>query len=167
METMDADQVKRVWSRVFAQPDAQNGQTAASDSTSKPESDRFAPKILAAICAQQDDRMLYRYLMRRLCPSAIACLKELIAHTECRIKTLGAVYYLETDRKACCEYEKPVCAACANEALRQQYARVSAQETAYRALGAEKEDYECQLQQMAGLLCCDKKLILEILKENL
>lgn len=158
MEKMDSEQAKRVWSRVLAAEDAQPQQTSAED---------FSQKVLAAMAAQKEDLLLYRFLQRRLCPSASAQLKALAEHTECRMKTLGAIYYLETDRKACVQREKQPCVACANEALRQQYARVSAQEARYRALGEENGAYSCEMQQLAGLLCCDKKLLLELLKENL
>lgn len=163
MEKMDSDQAKRVWSRVLAQQDA----ASAQDEAAPAENGGFAQKVLAAMAAQKEDLALYRYLQRKLRPSAATALKTLAEHTECRLKTLGAVFYLETDRKACAKCEKQPCMACANEALRQQYARVSAQEAAYRALGEENGAYSCEMQQLAGLLCCDKKLLLELLKENL
>ena len=156
MENIDPNQAKRVWSRVLAQEDAPEGAAQTAEN-------RFAPKVLAAMQAQKEDLALYRYLMRRLCSPALGNLKTLAEHTECRIKTLGAVYYLETGKKACAEREKSVCIACANEALRQQYERVAAQAEAYRALGEEMPGYACEMDQLAGLLCCDKKLILEIL----
>ena len=166
MEKISPEQQRRVWSRVLAQNDAAAQEVSAADEE-RVQSGRFAQKVLAAIRAQCEDLALYRYMMRKLCSAAVMQLKTLAAHSEARLKTLGAVYYLETGEKACTERQGQVCVACPNEALRQQFARIGAQAEAYRALGEEKAAYACRMQQLAGQLECDKQLVLEILQENL
>lgn len=174
MENIDPNQARRVWSRVMAQPamaEESLGDTPKERTSAKPSAaaagDDFAKKVLLAIGAQKEDAALYHHLMRRCGAMQGGGFKTLIEHTQSRIKTLGAIYYLLTDQKACPDCEKPVCIACANEALRQQYERISAQIDAFRALAGEKEAYSCEMEQLAGMLCADKKCILEILKESL
>ena len=90
---------------------------------------------------------LYRQEREAACLfSALACrlprhgqqrLGCLISGSRSRMRQLGAVYFVLTGQKACCEHAAP-CVTCAAESLRQAYEALLGRKKQYGAWGKEE-----------------------------
>ena len=165
MQPLTEKQTQRVWSRVM------NAQAVpAADMTMTGETGQTAltpEKLLELIAGERADSALYAHLACRMKGRAQAMLRELSRQEACHAKKLGAIYFLQTGKKACPTRPEPPCVTCINETLRQRYTEEHAAHEAYEALAGSAGTHRCMLLKMAEEECEHAQTILCILQNCL
>ena len=114
MQPLTEKQTQRVWSRVM------NAQAVpAADMTMTGETGQTAltpEKLLELIAGERADSALYAHLACRMKGRAQAMLRELSRQEACHAKKLGAIYFLQTGKKACPTRPEPPCVTCRRSA---------------------------------------------------
>lgn len=168
MQPLTEKQTQRVWSRVMnAQAVPAAGMTDMTTAGETGQTALTPEKLLELIAGERADSALYAHLACRMKGRAQAMLRELSRQEACHAKKLGAIYFLQTGKKACPARPEPPCVTCINETLRQQYTAEHAAHESYEALAESAGTHRCTLLKMAEEECQHAQTILCILQNCL
>jgi len=134
-------QEARVWSRVTGAdcPQPRLEQTVPVN----------AQWVAESIMQLQRSAAVYCWLAPRVCPGDRERLRAMARDKQRQIRELGAIYFVQTDRKFCPEAAQPPCAACVSELLREQHSAELAAAQRFSVPVAEEfaETFRCIRQE--------------------
>jgi len=145
-------QEARVWNRVMG--NTRQSPEQGQDSCPVPET------VMELVRGELADACVYRYLAARVCcPGDRVILTELARQETAHARSLSAVYFVLTGKKACPGRQEPPCVTCTAETLRQQYFGELEKAARYEAMAAGRfaETFRClareERQHAQKLLC--------------
>ncbi len=161
MSNIDPKQAERVWSRVMGAPCP--APEAPKQQSSLPDEQTLC-ELLCSVLHQQATYCHLACMARGCVRKTLQCLA---ADEKRHAKTLAAMYYILTGRKACPEPARPACVACLNEALREQYAAERQASRRYAELAKCAGEHACAFEQLSTDACCHAQTLCQLLQHCL